>query len=274
MQANGLRFAYLEQGSGPLVLLVHGFPDTAHTWTDVMPAIAEAGFRAVAPFTRGYAPTEIPKDGSFDTETLAKDVLGLIDALGDGKPAVIVGHDWGASAGYSAAAIAPEKVKLLVTMAIPHPGGITPTPKLVWTLRHFFTLRTRNAAAKLAANNFAYVDELWHRWSPAWKSIPASETEHVKQAFSDPACAAAACLYYRHSGTKTPPSQKIQIAVPTVSFAGTHDMIAPRVYEKVRHKFTRSYEVVQVPGGHFMHREHPEAFRTELVRVLRDKATS
>jgi pimeloyl-ACP methyl ester carboxylesterase len=272
VQANGLRFAYLEQGSGPLVLLVHGFPDTAHTWADVMPAIAEAGFRAVAPFTRGYAPSEIPKDGPYDTDTLAKDVLGLIDALGDGKPAVVIGHDWGASAGYSAAAMGPDKIKLLVTLAIPHPGGLKPTLKLVWTLRHFFKLRTKNAGAKLSANNFAYVDELWQRWSPGWKTIPASETAPVKQAFSDPASAAAACAYYRHSGTKIPPSQRMKVTVPTVSFAGTEDMIEPRAYEKVRHKFTASYEVVQVPGGHFMHREHPEPFRTELVRVLRDKA--
>ncbi len=270
MQANGLRFAYLEQGSGPLVLLVHGFPDTAHTWSGVMPAIAEAGFRAVAPFTRGYAPTEIA--GPYDTETLAKDVLGLIDALG-GKPAVVVGHDWGASAGYSAAAMAPDKVRLLITMAIPHPDGIRPTPKLIWTLRHFFTLRTKSGGAKLTANDCAYVDELWQRWSPAWKDIPASEKAHVKQAFADPACAVAACAYYRAGGLKTPASQKLPVTVPTVAFAGTHDMIEPRLYEKARHKFTKSYEVVQVPGGHFMHREHPDAFRTELVRVLRDKGS-
>ena len=59
--ANGLRFGYLERGEGPLVLLVHGFPDTAYTWDKVMPALAEAGFRAVAPFTRGYRPTEVDR---------------------------------------------------------------------------------------------------------------------------------------------------------------------------------------------------------------------
>jgi pimeloyl-ACP methyl ester carboxylesterase len=269
VQANGLRFAYLEQGTGPLVLLVHGFPDTAHTWDGVMPALAEAGYRAVAPFTRGYAPTEIPTDGAFDTCTLGKDVLGLIDALGGG-PAVVVGHDWGASAGYSAAALGPDRVRLLVTLAIPHPGGITPTPALVWKLRHFFTLRTKHAATRLAKNDFAYVDQLWRRWSHQWKDIPASETEQVKAAFREPGCAAAACHYYRSQGLRTPPSHKLQITVPAVCFAGEHDMIAPRLYEKSRSVFTSSYEVVQVPGGHFMHREHPVPFRTELVRVLRD----
>lgn len=274
VQANGLRFGYLEQGSGPLVLLVHGFPDSAYTWTDVMPAIAEAGFRAVAPFTRGYAPTEVPRDGAYDSETLARDLLALLDALGDGTPAILVGHDWGASAAYSAAALAPDKLRLLVTLAIPHPGGIRPTPKLVWTLRHFFSLRKPNAADKVRANEFAYVDELYRRWSPGWKQIPAEETARVKDIFRQPGCCEAACGYYRAQGlgVKTPPSHALTISVPTVAFAGTTDNIAPRLYEKARHKFTGSYEVVQVPGGHFMHREHPEPFRGELIRVLREHA--
>lgn len=269
IEANGLRFAYFEQGSGPLVLLLHGFPDTAYTWDAVLPALAEAGYRAVAPFMRGYAPTEIPADGDFSAEALAKDAIGLIGALGGG-PAIVVGHDWGASAAYSAATLGPEHIRLLVTMAIPYPGAITPTPKLVWTLRHFFTLRKKNAAAAVEKNDFAYVDELYRRWSPAWKDIPASETARVKAVFREPGCTKAACAYYRVQGLRVPKSQKLPITVPTIAFAGEHDNIHPRTYEKARHKFKASYEVVQVPGGHFMHREHPEPFRSELVRVLRD----
>src|ERR1700683_576905 len=104
--ANGLRFAYLEQGQGPLVLLVHGFPDTPHTWDRVMPEVARAGYRVVAPYTRGYHPTEIPPNGPFDADTLGRDLIGLIEALGE-KQAIVVGHDFGAGAAYAAAAIAP-----------------------------------------------------------------------------------------------------------------------------------------------------------------------
>ena len=86
--ANGLKFGYLEQGTGPLVLLVHGFPDTPYTWDAAMPAIAAAGFRAVAPFTRGYHPTEIPADGDYDGDTLGKDILALIEALLEGDAAM------------------------------------------------------------------------------------------------------------------------------------------------------------------------------------------
>src|SRR5437868_11697438 len=117
VEANGLRFAYLEQGEGPLVVLVHGFPDTAHTWDRTMGALAGAGFRAVAPFTRGYHPTQIPSDGKYDIETLGRDLIALVDALGGN--AILVGHDWGAAASYAAAALAPEKLRMLVTLAIP-----------------------------------------------------------------------------------------------------------------------------------------------------------
>ncbi|MCC6764235.1 MAG: alpha/beta fold hydrolase [Deltaproteobacteria bacterium] len=89
--ANGLRFGYLESGTGPLVLLVHGFPDTAHSWDATRPGLAAAGFRAVAVFTRGYAPTDVPPTEAYDSDTLGRDLLALVDALG-GTPAVIVGH--------------------------------------------------------------------------------------------------------------------------------------------------------------------------------------
>jgi pimeloyl-ACP methyl ester carboxylesterase len=268
--ANGLSFAYLSEGSGPLVLLLHGFPDTAHSWDRVMPAVAKAGFRAVAPFMRGYHPTQIPADGKYDSDTLGRDVLALIEALGE-KSAIVVGHDWGASAAYAAAALGPERVRLLVTVGIPHPGAMKPTPRLAWTVRHFLTLRFKNAGAKVRANNFALVDELWHRWSPAWKDIPASETADVKRAFAEPGCAEAACSYYAALRPRLPSSHLMPIRVPAVSFAGEHDNIAPRLYEKARKQFVSSYEVVIVPGGHFMHREHPEPFISALVQTLEDK---
>src|SRR4051812_47609508 len=104
VHANGLRFAYFEEGHGPLVLMVHGFPDTPHTWDHARPALAAAGFRVVTPFTRGYAPTEIPAREAFDADTLARDLLALIPALG-AETAYVVGHDWGAGASYSAAAL-------------------------------------------------------------------------------------------------------------------------------------------------------------------------
>jgi pimeloyl-ACP methyl ester carboxylesterase len=271
--ANGLRFTYLEQGSGPLVLLLHGFPDTAHTWDAVMPAIAGAGYRAVAPFMRGYHPTQIPEPAAYDMDTLGNDAVALIGALGADR-AIVVGHDWGATATYAASTLAPERVALCITVAVPHPMSMKPTPRMIWVFRHFLALRRRSAAAKLRANDFAYVDELWRRWSPAWE-VPASETEHVKTAFREPGCAEAAIGYYRALTPTFRPTSALRhrIGVPAVAFAGEDDsMLKPRAYEKARSWFTASYEVVQMPGGHFLHREHPTHFTSELLRVLRDHA--
>jgi pimeloyl-ACP methyl ester carboxylesterase len=266
VDANGLRFAYLEEGAGPLVLLLHGFPDTAHTWDAVRPAVAARGFRVVTPFMRGYFPTAVPADGAYDSDTLGRDALALIAALGE-KRAVVVGHDWGASAAYSAAMLGPEHVSQLVTVAIPHPASIKPSLGLLWIVRHFITLKLPWAESHARANDFAHIDELVQRWSPAWR-VPPGETDAVKEAFRHPGCLDAALGYYRALRFTLPASQRKRITVPTVSFAGTDDQIAPDAYERAASWFTAGYEVVRVPGGHFMHREHPEPFIRELVRVI------
>lgn len=271
VRANGVELAYLSEGRGPLVLLLHGFPDTARTWDRALPALAAAGYRAVAPYMRGYHPSRIPADGRYDSDTLGRDALALIDALGEER-AIVVGHDWGASAAYCAAGLGPERVRLLVTLGIPHPRSITPGPRIAWYMRHVITMRRANAGALLRANNFALVDTYWARWSPHWNRVPPSETVDVKRAFAEPGCAEAAAAYYKAVGLRQPAGYKPQIQVPAVAFAGEHDMISPRLYEKARHCFDASYEVVIVPGGHFMHREHPEVFTEELVRTVREHA--
>ncbi len=266
VEANGIRFAYFEEGKGPLVLMVHGFPDTAHTWDVVRPAIAAAGYRVVTPFTRGYAPTEIPPDGPFDSETLGRDLIALIKALGEDE-AVVVGHDWGASGAYAAATLAPEKVAMLVTLAIPHPASLKPSLGLLWKARHFFSLNLPGAAQRLRKTDFAYVDELVGRWSPAW-NVPAGETDAVKAAFREPGCVEAALAYYKHVASKPPPALRQKISVPTVAFAGLQDILPPEAFDAAASRFTASYRVVRMPGGHFLHREHPERFEKELLETL------
>ena len=126
VEANGLRFACLSTGpaDGPLALCLHGFPDSARTWRHLLPELAGAGFRAVAPWLRGYAPTEIPADGHYQTGALVADAVALHGALeGDGQ-AVLIGHDWGALATYGAASFLARASAMLVTpfyvFAIPH----------------------------------------------------------------------------------------------------------------------------------------------------------
>ena len=124
--ANGVEFAYLEAGppGGPLALCLHGFPDTAHTWRHLLPELADAGYRAVAPFLRAYAPTDIPADGRYQTGALSEDANRLHEALGGTEEAVLIGHDWGALATYGAVAHEPERWRKLVTAAVPPPAAV------------------------------------------------------------------------------------------------------------------------------------------------------
>ena len=266
IHANGLRFTCLEEGRGPLVLLLHGFPDTPQTWDATRTALANAGYRAVSPFMRGYAPTEIPNVPAYDADTLGRDALGLIEALG-GEPAFVVGHDWGAIAAYSAAGLQPERLRMLITVAIPHPASLKPNLRLLWGFRHVLRLRRRNIGARLRAEDLRYIDELVQRWSPEWR-VPARETDAVKRSLREPGSLEAAAGYYRAIGLRLPRGQRPKVRVPAAAFAGTSDVVAPVAYERARSRYAERYEVVVMPGGHFMHREHPEHFTRELVRVL------
>ncbi|EWS61031.1 Soluble epoxide hydrolase [Methylibium sp. T29-B] len=94
VRAAGLQFHYLEAGSGPLALCLHGFPDSPWTYRHLLPRLARAGYRAVAPFMRGYAPTGVPADGDFSSRALANDPNALHRALGGAGDAVLIAHDW------------------------------------------------------------------------------------------------------------------------------------------------------------------------------------
>ena len=109
IQTRGMTFRGVEDGpeDGPLALLLHGFPDSHHTWRHLLGPLADAGYRAVAPAMRGYAPSDVPADGRYQTAALSLDAIALTEALGGGDDAVLIGHDWGAVASYGAAAHSP-----------------------------------------------------------------------------------------------------------------------------------------------------------------------
>jgi pimeloyl-ACP methyl ester carboxylesterase len=116
---NGIEMHIAEQGSGPLVLLCHGFPETWYSYRHQLPALAAAGYHAVAPDMRGYGQTSRPE--AIDQYTilhLVGDMVGLLDALGE-ESAVIVGHDWGASVAWSAALLRPDRFRAVVGLSVP-----------------------------------------------------------------------------------------------------------------------------------------------------------
>src|ERR1700741_2532916 len=266
VEANRLRSADLGDVSGPLVLMLHGFPDTAHTWDDLRPRIAAGGYRAVSPFMRGYHPSAIP-DRDSDQETLARDPLALIDALG-APDAIVIGHDWGASAAYGAAALGPDRVRKLFAIGIPHPAALKPSPKKLGPPRHFAVYKLPGAPNRFARNDFAALPAIYRRWSPTWKPDP-EEFDAVRASFSNPASLNAAFGYYRKLSPIPSASLKTRITVPTVAFAGLGDpIVAPSDYRGAARMFASDYVVEEVPGGHFMHREHPDVFAERLLAHL------
>ncbi len=266
IEANGLRFAYLEEGKGPLVLALHGFPDTPHSWDDVRPQLAAKGYRVVTPWLRGYQPTAIP-DRDADLETLARDALALIGALGE-EAAIVIGHDWGAATAYAAASLEPARVKQLVTIAIPHPATLKPTPSALWSARHFVAYKFPGAARRFAKDDFAALPAICKRWSPTWEP-GADELAPVRAVFASPASLDAAFGYYRELRFRPQAFLKKRITVPTVVFAGLDDpLIKPALYHRAARMFDAGYQVEEMRGGHFMHREHPAEFAQKLLAHL------
>lgn len=275
MTANGVNFAYLEQGDGPMVLLLHGYPDNAYTWSHLVPALAEAGYRAVAPFTRGYPPTERP-EGFYDAGTLATDARALIEALG-GEPAHVIGHDWGAATTYYLIAAYPSSVRKAVTLAIPHPFQVFESfssPALLQRAWHWWFYQLPDLPEQaVRANDFALIDHFWRSWSPGLDD--ADHVEQVKRSFAEPGAVEATLAYYRamFDHTKRDPALAHvhsalakPIEVPTMSVIGSKDI--RRELGQAQERFFAGdfrFQIVE-DAGHFLHREQPEL----LARLVLD----
>jgi pimeloyl-ACP methyl ester carboxylesterase len=140
--------------------------------------------------------------------------------------------------------------------------------KKLWGVRHFATYKLPGAANRFARNDFAALPAIYRRWSPSWRPDPA-EFDGVRASFSNRASLNAAFGYYRKLSPVPSASLKTRITVPTVVFAGLDDPVAePADYRGAARMFANEYVVEEVPGGHFMHREHPEIFAERLLGHL------
>ena len=277
--ANDVDFAYLEAGTGPLALCLHGFPDSAWTYRFLLPALAEAGFRAVAPFMRGYAPTAVPADGRYQTAALALDACGLHEALAGDGDAVLIGHDWGAMATYTAANHEPERWRRIVAMAVPPAGAVAGgflqyrQLKRSW---YMFFFQHGLADMVVGMDDLAFIDGLWADWSPGYDG--SEDLAHVKDALRDPSNLAAALGYYRATlgGVGVDPAlDAVQAAgsaptsQPTLYLHGRTDgcMGAEIAEAAVEHLPAEGSRLEIVEGaGHFLHVEKP----TEVNQLILD----
>ena len=259
-----------QTGDGPDVVLLHGFPDTPPSWTELEGELAAAGWRVTVPWLRGYHPDTIVAGRPFDAETLGQDALALLDAIG-AQRAVLVGHDWGALIAYAAATLAPERVPALVALAIPHPSVLKRTPASLWAVRHFFALKLPRAGDRVRRHDFAYLDELYTRWAPDWSGREREESlERAKQAFASPQVLEGALDYYRAiQFAGRPAVLERPPVVPGLIVGGTHDLVPPEMFEQTAALMAEPSRAVLVErAGHWPHRERPEVVLPEIVGFL------
>jgi pimeloyl-ACP methyl ester carboxylesterase len=284
IQTNDLHISYFAAGldnDGPLVICLHGFPDSAHTWRHLLPRLADAGYRAVAPFLRGYAPTEVPTDGRFQTAASAMDALALRDALGGGADSVIIGHDWGAVITHIAANVRPDAFAKVVTMAVP-PGNAVgvaflsnlPQIKRSW---YMFFFQHPFADFVVGANDLAYIDMLWADWSPGF--VATEELALLKPSLRDPANLQAALGFYRATlgaGYNDPALQSAQDMSSTIPpqpllylHGRTDGCMGAEVAEFAAAELTSNARAHFVDGaGHFLHLEKPNEVNDIILSFL------
>ena len=275
VEANGLMFSYLHtpemaDPSRPLAICAHGFPDTAWTYRHLLPALTAIGYRAVAPFQRGYAPTQVPADGRYQTGVLGSDLNALHRELGGDQRAVLIGHDWGAPAVYAAANAQPDQWSKVVGMAVP-PGGVMGRAfgdirqiKRSW---YMFFFQHGLADLLVPANDLAFIDMLWEDWSPGYEA--SEDLRLVKDALHDPANLTAALGYYRASlgaGFRDPNDAHLQtlggapLSHPALYLHGANDGCISAEYALLSPEvMTHSGSAVHVvpDAGHFLQLEQP-----------------
>ncbi|MEO1056079.1 MAG: alpha/beta hydrolase [Actinomycetota bacterium] len=278
--ANGLNIELLECGEGPLVVCAHGFPDSAHTWRHLLPAVAQAGYRAVAPFTRGYAPTDIPADGAYQIGAQAADLNALHDALGGDGDAVVIGHDIGAAVANCAAASAPERWSRVVTMAVPPgPAFVTAlTSDLAQVKRSWYMFFFQQPLADMvvAADDLAFIDMLWADWSPGFTAT--DDVAAAKRSLAGEGNLAAALGFYRAAfgdGPRVDAYDAIEAAAaeplsqPILHLHGATDgCIGANVAELAR-TLSPWVHVDIIDGvGHFLHLEKPAEVNARILDFL------
>lgn len=272
---------------GPVALCLHGFPDTANGWRKVAPVLAEAGWKVVAPFMRGYVPSSIPTDGSYHVGALMDDALRLLEAVGPTGRDVIIGHDWGAMAASGVAALPDNPFSKAVIMSVPplasfQPLGRVPDAgKLLaqlprqalrsWYMMYFQLPWLPERSASWV------VPRLWKAWSPGYDAT--QDLRHVDAAIGAPDRWRAALGYYRATVRMSkPPAQYAELhdhwllppVLPSLYLHGTDDGCAAPDYARWVQEILPAGSAVKIveAAGHFLQLDQPEVVAQHIVDFI------
>jgi epoxide hydrolase 4 len=265
-----VRIHYVEEGHGPLVLLLHGFPEFWYGWRLQIAPLAAAGFRVVAPDLRGYNLSSKP-DGvaAYRADRVAADIRGLIGELGT-ESALLVGHDWGGSVAWVTAMHHPEVVDRLAILDAAHPRKLNEALKTPGQLRrswYFFFFQPPAVTESIVrARDWRFFRRFLRDAQPPYTS---EEMDRYVEAWSQPGAATGMINYYRaavRQSPKSPAAQIRPIAAPTLVIWGQRDRyLGPMLAEPHREDVPNLDRVERLPNAsHWVHHDEHERV-TELL---------
>jgi pimeloyl-ACP methyl ester carboxylesterase len=272
-----VRLHYVEAGEGPLVVLLHGFPEFWYSWRFQIPALAAAGFRVVAPDMRGYNLSSKPAGvSSYDSDRLAADVRDLVLERG-AESAHLVGHDWGAGVAWATAMTHPEAVERLAVLNLPHPrqllhGLQRPRQMLMSWYMFFFQLPW--LPERLArARRWGYFRGAWLGTAGRADAFTATDIRRYIEAWSQPGASTATINYYRALIRQSPRRAEARIAVvtaPTLVIFGERDRyLSKELAEPDRADVPNLERVVRLPeASHWVHHDEPEHVNELLIEFF------
>ena len=275
---NGVRLHFVEQGEGPLVVLLHGFPEFWYSWRHQIPALAEAGFRVIAPDQRGYNTSEKPPGvRSYRIEHLADDIAALIEHAGESR-AVVVGHDWGGAVAWAVSMLRPEVVEKLVVLNAPHPGALQREFRRLRQLARswyvfFFQLPWLPEAA-LRFRGYRMLDRGLRRESTRPDAFSDDDIAAYKDALSQPGALTAAINYYRAAVRRNPfESARMlrQIDVPALLIWGEQDPYLGIELTEGLERWVPGIRVERIPeASHWVQVDAAERVNELMIEFLRE----
>ena len=276
-QLGNVRLHYVEVGEGPLVVLLHGFPQFWYMWRFQIPALAGAGFRVVAPDMRGYNLSEKPRGvSSYRVELLARDVERLILACGE-ESAMVVGHDWGAAVAWVTAMMYPERVKRLGILNVPHPErfarGLLRPAQLLRSSYMFFFQIPRLPEKGLVVGDFASLRYALRNEQMHPGAFTDEDIERYVEALARPGALTAALNYYRALFRRNPLKARAllrRIEAPVMVIWGERDRYLGKELAEPDPTWVPNLRVERLPdASHFVAEDRPDEVNSLLIGFLK-----